>query len=265
MKFALNYSPQAAALLREGTIALDLFKCPDWDDVIEQAAALCPVYVHFPLRVGLGHFDGVDWDKIERLLKTTETAFVNAHFAPRHPDFETPPPTEAVLAHLCADVGALVERFGAARVIVENVPYIGKDDPDDFLPQTAEAALFHTVLGETGAGFLLDISHARHTALFLGIDQHTYIESLPLHRLRELHVTGLKPVDGVLTDHMDLPEEGWAYVEWAVEQIRRGVWATPHLLAFEYGGVSPMFDWRSRSDVIAEQVPRLLALAHSVG
>jgi|GEM_PF-3341121 len=34
MRFALNYSPQAAVLLAEGRIEIDLYKCPDWSDLM---------------------------------------------------------------------------------------------------------------------------------------------------------------------------------------------------------------------------------------
>ena len=38
----------------------------------------------------------------------------------------------------------------------------------------------------------------------------------------------------------------------------------PWLVAFEYGGIGPNFEWRSESAVIAEQVPRMAALVHTV-
>ncbi|HLV36123.1 MAG TPA: hypothetical protein VKY59_13445, partial [Spirillospora sp.] len=59
MKFALNYSPQAAELLRAGDIDIDLFKCPDWPHLIEQARQQRPVYIHFPLVAGQHNIDQV--------------------------------------------------------------------------------------------------------------------------------------------------------------------------------------------------------------
>ena len=56
----------------------------------------------------------------------------------------------------------------------------------------------------------------------------------------------------------------WSLLEWALARIRDGDWAHPWALSFEYGGIGPMFDWRSRSDVIAHQVPRLCSLVNSV-
>lgn len=262
MEFALNYSPQAAALLRAGAVEIDLFKCPDWDDLIAEAAALCPVYVHFPLMVG-GGLGQVDWDRVERQLNSTRTAFVNAHFAPSLNDFPGGASDAQVLDQLCSDVGWLTARFGAERVIIENAPYPGEPLDEGFLPQSADPRLLHQVLEATGAGFLLDLSHARLSAMHLDVEARAYIESLPIGSLRELHVTGLQPVDGLLRDHMHLSALDWEFTEWAVERIRAGAWQMPKLMAFEYGGVSPMFDWRSDSAVIETQVPRLYALAKS--
>jgi hypothetical protein len=36
-----------------------------------------------------------------------------------------------------------------------------------------------------------------------------------------------------------------------------GAWPAPSIVAFEYGGVGPVFEWRSDVDVLAEQLPRL--------
>ena len=52
MNFAINYSPQAGELLKQGKIEINLFKCPDWPELIQEASALAPVYVHFPLIAG---------------------------------------------------------------------------------------------------------------------------------------------------------------------------------------------------------------------
>ncbi len=39
--------------------------------------------------------------------------------------------------------------------------------------------------------------------------------------------------------------------------IHRGEWAEPWIVAFEYGGIGPIFEWRSEPTFIAEQIPRL--------
>lgn len=54
MKLAVNYSTQAAVLLRQSRIQIDYFKCPDWPDLIQEAKKHAPVAVHFNLTAGHG-------------------------------------------------------------------------------------------------------------------------------------------------------------------------------------------------------------------
>jgi hypothetical protein len=111
----------------------------------------------------------------------------------------------------------------------------------------------------------MDTAHAISSARYFGVDERDYISHLPVHQLRELHITGLKHDDsGVWVDHFAMTESDWAINEWAIEQIRAGKWGKPWVLAFEYGGIGPLFEYRSESSVIAEQVPRLYSLAKSI-
>ena len=114
-----------------------------------------------------------------------------------------------------------------------------------------------------GCGFLT--SHGRLAARHMGLDERDYLARLPGSRLRELHVTGigLDPA-GLVCDHLGLSEEDWPVVTWVRDRIRAGEWATPEIMAFEYGGIGPVFEWRSDAAVIAAQAPRLAELAHSL-
>lgn len=261
MKFAINYSPQAAALIDSQQIHVDLFKCPDWPDLIEKAEQHRPVYVHFPLNVGRANIDKVGWEHIERLLETTETLYINAHLAPdaRHYDFPIdsldPAHTEILIQDMQRDIAALVERSGAEKVILEN----GMWDVDFGMPLGAlQPAVIRRVVHESGCGFLMDIAHAAVTCRRLGMEVREYIEELPVDRLRELHVTGtIIAPDGTWSDHEAMRLYDWDLLDWSMERIQAGVWSEPWVVAFEYGGVGPFFGPRSAANIIAEQTPRL--------
>jgi uncharacterized protein (UPF0276 family) len=269
--FAINYSNEAADLLRQGQIAPDRFKCPDWPGMIAEAQELASVYVHFALRAGPGNLAATDWEHVAALLEQCNTPYVNVHLAPMQPDMPQipldttdPAHADAVRERLLHDIGAVVEQFGAERVIVENVPYFG------FIPNSypilrpaAEPALIRQVLEETGCGLLLDLSHARIGARYLGYDEQEYVAALPTERLRELHITGLAEIDGLWNDHMPMVGDDWPAFAWALERIAAGEWAQPWVVSFEYGGVGLPFDGRSEAAVIAEQVPRLMQMMHA--
>lgn len=261
LKFALNYSPQAADLLRAGRIEIDLFKCPDWPDLIETAAAQRPVYVHFPLVAGQRDIEPARLDEIGRLQGTTMTPCINTHLGARYEDLSDPADAGDAVAVMLRDMWPLIERFGAGGVMAENVPY-----PDIFLDKPAvvsEPAVIRQVIEACDCGLLLDLAHARLSAESLNMDVLAYIEALPVERLRELHVTGVgENREGFREDHLPMTPEDWDLFAWALEHIRAGRWPEPAIVACEYGGIGPMFDWRTDPDVIACDIPRMYAMLH---
>jgi uncharacterized protein (UPF0276 family) len=251
-------------------MTLDLFKCPDWPDLIHTARAHSPVYVHFPLRTAAPLKDKFDLDTVSRLSEETNTPFINLHLSPRVDDFSgiaddttVPHEAELITQAMIDSTRQAIDRFGAARVIVENVPYHGPGRKE--MRAAVEPAAIRRVVEATGCGFLLDISHARLSARSLGMDEYEYLRQMPGEHLRELHVTGIGlDQQGRPCDHLPLTEQDWPFVDWVLARIRSGDWASPWVMSFEYGGVGPKFEWRSEAVVIGAQVPRLYDLAHSV-
>jgi uncharacterized protein (UPF0276 family) len=267
MQLAVNYSPQAAELLAAGRIQFDLFKCPDWPDMIETAQVLRPAYVHFPLMAGRANIEKVGWQQIARLLAVTPTPFVNTHLAPRASDFDMPldttepAHTRALVSAMLLDIRRMARRFGREQVILENANW----DPNYEIPRPVlETDIIRQVVYESGCGLLLDIAHARMAAAYLGIEPRAYIAQFPVDRLAELHIAGTlyDSAQARLVDHYPMSETDWELAEWAFECIHRGEWKRPQIVALEYGGTGPGFAWRSKADVLAADVPRLAALVN---
>jgi uncharacterized protein (UPF0276 family) len=262
MELAINFSPQAAQLHADRRIRVDRFKCPDWPDMIEEARALAPVYVHFPLDAGTTSGRPVDLDAVEAMAHDTDTPLVNYHFVSYARDF----PGEAfdtadrnvtatIIDRAASDLAVAIDRFGAGRIVLENIPYFAA--AGSYMRASVEPAVLRRVIDDAGCGFLLDLAHARIAAHYLGVDPRAYVESLPLDRLRELHVTGVDWVDGKLLDHMGLADEDLAWTRWALDRIAAGDWPKPALFAFEYGGTGEPFNWRTDPQVIERDVNRL--------
>ncbi len=263
MQFALNYSPQALELLRSGRLEFDLFKCPDWPETIAEAQAQKPVYVHFPLVAGQQNVEKVGLDNVEKMLAETGTHYVNTHIAARYEDLNDPENVDEVVERMLADIMPLVERFGADRVIAENVPF--PDIPDDKPRAIVMPQVIQRVIYESGCGLLLDIGHARLTAEYLGIDTRDYITQLPVERLRELHITGVGlDNEGLRNDHMPMTGEDWQLLEWALSSIRRGMWGRPQIVACEYGGIGPFFEWRTNPAIMLTDIPRMYGLVRAL-
>jgi uncharacterized protein (UPF0276 family) len=265
MELSVNYSLGAEQLLREGKIRFDRLKCPDWPDMIETAKKLLPVYIHFPLDAGSRTGRPPNFAAADELARQTDTPYVNLHLVTWDRDFPDHPPDstdpvlkQKVIDQMLADVAAAAKVVGQDRLILENIPYFGKTS--EFHRACVEADVIRKVVEQTGCGFLLDLSHARIAAHYLGVDPRQYIEQLPVERLRELHVTGIRTINDRLADHMDLGEEDWQWLAWALDHVRSGRWSKPWTVALEYGGVGEPFKWRSEKRVLQEQVPRLLEM-----
>ena len=267
---ACNYSPAAADLVRQGRVALDLFKCPDWPNLVAEASEVLPCYVHYPFLAGNGGLDAVDWAQVDGFLASTETTYVNTHIAPcarlfDDMDLRTQDPADAerLTEAMLRDTVELVRRYGPERVAAENVMW----DPVEpwLIPEPALCPeAIGRVVRESGCRFVLDLAHASIAARHLGRDEREYVESLPLDRLIELHVTGVRDEgEDLWNDHFPMTARDWALAEWAFGRIGEGAWPRPEIVAFEYGGVGPSYEWRSDPATLSEQAPRLTALVAS--
>jgi uncharacterized protein (UPF0276 family) len=296
MDFAVNYSPEAEDLVRRGRVRIDRFKCPAWPDLVAAVHERYPVYVHFPLQVGSGIGDATvggepaDWVKIDRLMAETSTPLVNLHLALDHargstgsvePERTRPGSAgscaEALVENLIRDVSAVTENFGMDRVAIEN--------DHDFGGRRPRAAILpgvvRSVVEATGCGLLLDLAHARLAALSLGQEAHDYVKALPTDGLRELHVSGVQPLDGRWlarvhqaaeqglpiehlfgrpVDHLPMTGPDWELFACAMAQIHSGAWPRPWVVTFEHGGTGPLFSALTDRDVLEEQMPRVYAL-----
>jgi uncharacterized protein (UPF0276 family) len=251
-------------LIREGSIQVDRIKCAEWPDMIAAAKPLAPVYVHFRLLAGQGRLTEAQLDNIAKMREETDTPFINTHIAPRISDVSAPNDFNAVYDVVVRDITQLVDRFGADYVIAENIPYPEGDSNEPKVFLGSDAAFIHRVIEDTGVGLLLDIGHAKRTAEHLAFSPILHIEQLPVHRLREVHITGLgyKP-NGQRTDHMPMREDDWELLQWALDNIREGNWAKPWSVSCEYGGLGAPFKWRSEKAVIAREAPRMWQMVHT--
>ncbi len=202
------------------------------------------------------------------MAEMSGTPFINLHLEAKQADFPDipidstlPAHRERVLAQTLEEVELAVNRFGAERVILENVPY---RLTGNVLRASVEPEAICRLVRETGCGLLLDISHARISAAQLGLDEREYIGSLPVESLKELHFTGVHTFDGWLQDHLPALEADWQTLDWVLERIKLGEWPRPWMLAFEYSGVGWKFAWRSDARVIETQCQRLYSLVNLI-
>ena len=243
-------------------VQVDLIKCPDWEGMISEAEKLGDVILHYDLKAGLGATFKVNFDRIKALKARTQTPHVNTHLVT--PESFDPEDAQALaeINHLWREeIALMVKHLGKKGVALEQFPYT---DATPHILTAADSAIFSQVILDSDCQLLLDLAHASITSQSLGLKVEDYIEALPLDRLVELHITGIRPHNGILTDHFEMMPEDWRLFEWALDEIRAGNWQEPEVVAFEYGGVGAPFVWRTEYEFLKTQVPKLYEMVHIV-
>jgi len=257
-RLAVNYSPQAAELIQSASIDFHLYKCPNWENLIAAANSQLPVYIHFDFFVGNDFLVDVDWDAVHEAAEATDTQYINLHLADDPLlDLSDSKQKHQAYKKIIKDVGHVTRQFPSYQVIVENLPHPIMNRTE--IRPVIDPQVFTNLSNDAGVGFLLDIGHARITATSLGIDEREYIAQFPLQQLSELHITGIGDHEGLPHDHLRLLDADWSTLDWVLRNIHLGNWREPEIMAFEYGGVGPLFEWRSDINILKEQVPMLRA------
>ena len=295
MQFAVNYSPLLADLVHKGIVEVDMFKCPARPEVIAQARELRPAYAHFPLMTTpdlTRPYDGerkapVEWQRIDNILATSETEYINIHLMARSQDFPEIALDSVEQQHIeqltesfIKSIEPVTHRYGKEKVIVENNP----SDNNTLLRVGYLPQVIDQVIRKTGVGFLFDVSHAQLAARELDVDPKEYIGGLPTDCIREMHVTGLDiltenwinrfeaagfndslfhPFSGKLMDHMPLRAEDWTFLDWTLSHIHDGTWSSPDIVTLEYGGIGGVWEIIGEHDVYLNQLPNLFAMVHN--
>jgi len=255
MKFAVNYSVGLANCLKKDDFHVDLIKCPEWDGLLMEARKIRPVYIHFDILVGIGKVQTLNWKKIHQLMELTSTPHLNCHLVTsRDTDPDSSSDILRMLKSWEQEIDLLSAQVGNTHLVVEHFPFMPYHP---HMRAAVDAKNISAVTEQTGSKFLFDLAHARITALNFNMDQKDYALSLPLKKMSELHITGIKLYDGFLVDHFELTNADWEYAEWVFDLIKTGSIPKPFVAAFEYGGVTNTFAWRSDQAILEAQIPRL--------
>jgi len=269
IQLAVNYSPQAFKLFQAGEVSFDLFKCPYIPSLLpslyENAKKVRPSYIHFDGWAGHGYVNETLLDEMAECLAQNQCRFINTHVGPPTNLADSANIFQSALDLLIQDYAKLCCRFGAEKILLENVPWETRND-FPFHRIAAEPKLICSALKQCGGFLLLDLAHARFTCAEIGLNLYEYIEQFPLHKLYELHVTGIDfDADGRRRDSMKMTEKDWLLFEWALNNISTGKWPKPKIIALEYGGIGPAFAWRTDIDALRHQLNNIARLLHEKG
>jgi len=181
---------------------------------LERIARRYPVTLHC-VGMNLGGVDPLDFDylaEIRRIAQTVGAAWVSDHLcftshAGRHYHDLLPLPfSDEAVRHIAGRIQQ-VQDFLGRRMVVENVSaYLRVDAP------LSEAEFLTAVCAEADCELLLDVNNLYVNQVNLGLDAAQALASLPLGRVREVHLAGFEDQGEYLIDAHNNPvsEPVWA-------------------------------------------------------
>lgn len=260
-RLAANYSLPLLALLRDDPSLVTVVKVSEFDRaeyigdyslLRQQGQTLLLHGLAQAVNPGVPEFgDTFRGSLLTDAIATTSPPYLSVHLEWRTGRGGWPNPAQFLDAFV-PQVNGLRELTGLA-VHLENV--FSYSDGSGIYRNPgyiADPEFIAEALDRTGAGFLLDVGHARVAAWHRGVDAREYLESLPLDRVVEIHAAGPVMVDRQLRDrHGQLSEEDYQLLKLAIEK------ADPATVTLEYGGVGPLFESRSDPEALLQQLLRL--------
>ncbi len=181
-----------------------------------------PVLLH-GIGLSLGSAEGVDPERLRHIARVAEALsppWFSEHIAfTRAGGVEighlTPLPfTREAVDTVARNVAGLKRALPGVPILLENIAY------PFVLPgaEMTEAEFVRAVVEAADTGLLLDLENVHANARNHGYDPITYLESLPLERVTEVHLAGGTVSGGQYVDShtRPVPEESWALLEWLV-------------------------------------------------
>lgn len=176
--------------------------------ILREVRARYPVALH-GVSMSLGSADGLDGAYLARLkalVDEIEPLFVSDHLSwTRSEGFNAHdllpiPYTNEALDLVCANIGRAQESLGRSILVENPSSYI------EFVPaEMTEWEFLDAICARSGCGLLLDVNNVFVSATNHGFDPLAYLNGVPHHRVRQLHLAGHSQGTELLIDTHDRP------------------------------------------------------------
>lgn len=258
---AANCSPELLSLMESDQTIVDAVKVsefnkPEYISLYRKLRRKRPLVLHGlgqKIDLGTGHFHkSLDRSALELAVSVAKPSYISVHLLHWIGLESVSVGPVQFLEWLVRDVELLREVTGLPVLLENSTLETGRPGVNLNAPFASDAGFIREALAASGAQFLLDLSHAQTTAWHLGESAASYVRRLPLHLVREFHMSGPALVNGEMRDrHMEVQEDGFRL-------LREILPATPaEVVSLEYGGLGPLFEGRSPAPVLRRQLVRL--------
>lgn len=236
---SVNYSQGLLELIQAGQAPIQAIEFGPWylppqiSEIRKQIPSLPFHFHHSNLIPQLKWFPGT-YNRLRAYLACTETPWISAHISmllpgyarfAQHTGWYLPSlPAALSFRWFIKGVHQLQQRT-TLPILLENMPSF----PSRQYAHEVDPVRIRQVLDETGAGFLLDLAHARTVASVFQWDIYDYLQKLPLERTVQIHISGPRVRQQVLQDaHEPMQAEDYQLLEWAMQRTQ------PQIVTLEY-------------------------------
>ena len=236
-KLGCNWSDSLAALIINEQVDIDYIKAGaygEFEKQFDEMRSLKPILLH---GLGCGEYSGmqnienVDFQRANQLIASCGSPHYGLHLAIENGDLPNMEGKE-VYIHMYRQINIFKKNI-SVPLLLENIP----DSPQDrtvfnHYPY-AEAEKIASLLNDNDVGFLLDLTHAKITALYRQWNIYDYLRGLPLNRIKEIHVNGSGyDSDGFPADtHQSMSHEDYELLDWVLKH------SNPDIITLEYCGI----------------------------
>lgn len=218
-------------LLQANAVEIDAVEVGPWFSpgqiqAYRQQLPDLPFYLHYSNRVSHPKRLKAGARKLQAYLDSTGTPWISVHYSllPRgyawiasRFGLYLPPPDPKVEEKRFIEAVNQLKISTGLPVLLENMASF---PTYKYAHETAPENIAN-VLAATGCGFLLDLAHARVAASVLKLDVQEYLLSLPLSKVRQIHLSGPQIIKGSLCDtHKDLQDEDYGLFTWVLKRTR---------------------------------------------
>jgi uncharacterized protein len=191
-------------------------------DKLAELSGLYPCVTH-SLNLSIGGWAPLDMEYLHAVVQAGDA--INAPWFSDHLCFTgdsavtighlAPLSFTRISARHVAERAATVQRLAQRPLLLENITYkfsIGTE--------LDEAEYIAEILEQADCGMLLDINNLYTNSISHGYDPLEFLDRIPMHRVRQLHLAGGRWIDGVLEDSHDTPvrSEVWQLAREAVSR-----------------------------------------------
>lgn len=258
-----NWSEALKYLLERDAVQLDYIKAGVFGRFNEQfinMRSLRPVLLH-----GLGYFEHtgmnnieiIDFDLANELLEKCNSPHYGVHLSIKNSDMVQGMTYENIFELMSRQIQIFKKNF-KVPLLLENTP----DSPQDrtvfdHYPYYMTDQI-NRLFEENDVGFLLDLTHAKITALYHGWDIRDYIKQLPLNRIKEIHINGSGfDMNGFPSDtHQAMEIEDYKLLEWVLAN------SNPSIVTLEYSGKETESE-ETIIDSLEKQLRKIKDIVHS--